>query len=86
MIQIYISEEHLPCPIYRDTEPSSRTQVHFPGWNDLYFKKEEYLEMIPHNDPTMREIDDKVFMNIYKSCLHIVATREPVFPCVDAIE
>jgi len=42
--------------------------------------------MVPHSDPVVSEVDDKVFMNINKSCLHFVVARAHVFPCSEAIE
>jgi hypothetical protein len=52
----------------------------------LGFKDEDYPGTIPHSDPTVREVDDRFFISIHKSLLHYVATREPMFPCLEAIE
>jgi hypothetical protein len=51
----------------------------------LKLRKEEYPEVIPHIDLMVREIDDKVFMNIIKYCSHFVGARAPVFACPEAI-
>jgi hypothetical protein len=44
------------------------------------------VEMIPHSDPVVTEIDDNIFMNIRRSHLHFSAAREPIFPYIEIIE
>jgi hypothetical protein len=52
----------------------------------LKFRKEEYSDVVPHSDSVVREIDNKVFMNIRRSHLHFVGARAHVFPYSKAIE
>jgi hypothetical protein len=49
-------------------------------------KKEEPLEYTPHNDPDTRKLDDDVLPNIHRDYLHMVASRTPVFPCIELLK
>jgi hypothetical protein len=42
--------------------------------------------VIPHSDPNIREVDDKVFINIRKSFLHYVARGHLLCLHLEAIE
>jgi hypothetical protein len=58
-----------------------------PQWGDLFniINWEDYPEFIPHNDPDVRVLDDQVFLNIRRSCLHMVACQTPVLPCIETL-
>jgi hypothetical protein len=88
IIQLMATEEPLSRPIFKDIKASTETQVLLLGWKELFlkFKNEYYLGIVPHGDPTIRQVDDRVFMNIRKSCLHFVAARASVFSCFGAIK
>jgi hypothetical protein len=53
------------------------------GRNELYQKlySDDYPDVIPHSDPTIKEVDDKVLINIRKYCLHFVLIRTLVILC-----
>ena len=75
-------------PAFRDTEASIGSKTTFPRWEELFkkIKKEEPLEYTPHNDPETRKIDDEVLPNIHRAYLHMVASRSPVFPCIEFLK
>jgi hypothetical protein len=60
----------------------------FRCWEEVFkkIKKEEPLEYTPHRDPDTRKLDDEVLPNIHNSYLHMVASRSPVFPCIDLLK
>ena len=39
-----------------------------------------------HSDPDMRKLDDEVFINSHKAYLHMVASRTPIFPCIEILK
>jgi hypothetical protein len=73
---------------FGDTEASTGTKVVLPHWGELFKKisQEEFLEYVPHSDPDVRVLDDEVFLNIRRSYLHMVASRTPVFPCIELLK
>jgi hypothetical protein len=73
---------------FGDTEASMRTKVVLPHWGELFNKIswEEFSEYIMHSDPDMRKLDDEVFLNIRRSYLHMVASRTPMFPCIELLK
>jgi hypothetical protein len=73
---------------FGDTEASTRTKVVLPHWGELFNKIswEEFSEYIMHSDPDMRKLDDEVFLNIRRSYLHMVASRTPMFPCIELLK
>jgi hypothetical protein len=74
-------------PAFGDTEATTGSKIMLPQWGDLFnrINQEDYPEFIPHNDPDVRVLDDQVFLNIWWSCLHMVACRTPVFPCIETL-
>jgi hypothetical protein len=74
-------------PTFGDTEASTGSKIMLPQWGDLFnrINQEDYPEFIPHNDPDVRALDDQVFSNIWWSCLHMVAFRTLVFPCIETL-
>jgi hypothetical protein len=50
------------------------------------FQEEDYSYVILPSDPQMRGVDDLVFINTRKSCLHFVVARTPIMPCSEAID
>jgi hypothetical protein len=75
-------------PIFKDIEALISPQATFPRWGDIYskFREEDYLDVIPPSDPSIRNIDEFVFSNIRRSHLHIAVVRIPVMPYSKAIE
>jgi hypothetical protein len=75
-------------PAFGDIEGSTGSKVMLPQWGDLFNRitQEEYPEYIPHNDPDVRALDDQVFTNIRRSYLHMVASKTPVFPCIEVLK
>jgi hypothetical protein len=73
---------------FGDTEASIGAKTTFPHWEEVFkkIKKEEPLEYTPHNNPDTRRLDDKVLPNIRKAYLHMVASRSPVFPCIELLK
>jgi hypothetical protein len=47
-------------------EASTRSKMALPHWGEIFNKisQEEYPEYVPHSDPYVRALDDKVFSNI----------------------
>jgi hypothetical protein len=74
-------------PTFKDTEASIGAKMEFPHWEEVYkkIKKVEPLEYTPHSDLEMRKIDDEVLPNICRDYLHMVASRSPVFPCIELL-
>jgi hypothetical protein len=69
-------------------EASTGTKAALPHWGEL-FKKiswEEFPNYIPHSDPDVRKLNDKVFPNIRRSYLHMVARITPLFPYVKLLK
>jgi hypothetical protein len=84
-----ITKEAFAQPLtFGDTEANIGTKTMFPRWEDLFkkIKHEEFLEYAPHSDLDTRKLDDEVFVNIRKAYLHIVASRTPVFPCIELLK
>jgi hypothetical protein len=75
-------------PTFGDMERSIGTKVVFPHWGELFqnIKREEFPEYTSHNSPDMRKLDDEVFLNIRRLYLHMVASRNPVFPCMELLK
>jgi hypothetical protein len=75
-------------PTFGDTEENTGGKEVLPHWGEFFKKisREEFLEYILHNDPDMRKLDDEVFPNIRRSYLHMVASRTPVFPCIELLK
>jgi hypothetical protein len=72
---------------FGDTEETTGSNVILQQWGDLFNKvnREDYPKFIPHIDPDVRVLDDQVFPNIWRSCLHMVACRTPVLPCIETL-
>jgi hypothetical protein len=72
-------------PAFGDTEESTRSKVVLLQWGDLFnrISQEYYPEFIPHQDPDIRMLNDQVFPNIHRSCLHMVAYQTPVLPFIE---
>jgi hypothetical protein len=75
-------------PAYGDTEASIGAKMAFPRWEEVFkkIKKEEPLEYTLHSDPKMRNLNDEVLPNIRRAYLHMVASRSPVFPCIELLK
>jgi hypothetical protein len=88
MIQIPTPNDHWQRPAYKDIEAIIGEKTHFPGRNEIYQKlhMEEYVEVIPHNDPEIREFNENVFINIRKSCFHYVIVITLIINCSKYIE
>jgi hypothetical protein len=96
-LDIYSKEEPIFCtstknefsqpPKFSDTEESTGSKVVLLHWGDLFnrINQEDYPNFIPHSDPDVKRLDDKVFPNIQRSCLHMVAHRTPVFPYIETL-
>lgn len=74
-------------PTFGDIEESTGSKTMLPQWGDLFHKinLEDYPKFIPHNDPDVRALNDQVFLNIQQSCMHMVAFRTPIFPCIETL-
>jgi len=72
---------------FGDTKETTGSKTMIPRWGDLFNRiKQKYCpKYIPHNDPYVRALDDQVFPNIWQSCLHMVACRTLVFPCIEVL-
>jgi hypothetical protein len=72
---------------FGDTKATTWSNMMLSQWGDLLkrINQEDYLEFIPHNDPDVRALDDQVFPNIRRSCLHMIAFRTPIFPCIETL-
>jgi hypothetical protein len=87
VIKTSTKKEFSQPPAFGDTEETTGSKIMLPQWGDLFnrINREDYPEFIPHNDPDVRVLDDQVFPNIWWSCLHMVACRTPVFPCIETL-
>jgi hypothetical protein len=87
VIKISTKKAFIQPPVFGDTEASIGSKVMLPQWGDLFnrINREEYQECIPHNNPDVRALDDQVFPNIQRSCLHMEACRTLVFPCIQVL-
>jgi hypothetical protein len=83
IIRLSKLEIELMCPMFKNTKALINAQIPFPGWGEVYkiFREEDYLDIVPPSDLSMRNIDDLVFINIRRSHLHTIATRTLVMPC-----
>jgi hypothetical protein len=88
VIKTSTKKSFIQPPAFGDTEASTGSKMTLPHWGELFKKisREEYPEYIPHSDPDVRALDDEVFPNIWWSYLHMVASRTPVFPCVELLK
>jgi hypothetical protein len=88
VIKAITKEPFVQPPAFGDTEASIGAKTTFPRWEEVFkkIKKEEPLEYTPHNDPDTRKLDDEVLPNIRRAYLHMVASRSPVFPCVELLK
>jgi hypothetical protein len=75
-------------PAFGDTEVNIGTKTVFPRWEEIFkkIKREEFPEYTPHSDPDTRKLDDEVLLNVRKVYLHMVASRTPVFPCIELLK
>jgi hypothetical protein len=75
-------------PAFGDTEVNIGTKTTFPQWEDMFkeINHEEFPKYAPHSDPDTRKLDDEVFVNIHKAYLHMVASRTPVFHCIELLK
>jgi hypothetical protein len=88
IIKTTIKKVFIQPPAFEDTEASRGTKETLLHCREI-FKKinwEEYLEYIPHSDPDIRSLDDKVFSKIRLSYLHMVAIITPIFPCIEVLK
>jgi hypothetical protein len=84
-----ITKESFTQPsAFGDTEANIGTKTTFPQWEDIFkeIKHEEFPEYAPHSDPHTRKLDDEVFVNIHKAYLHMVASRNLIFPCIKLLK
>jgi hypothetical protein len=74
-------------PTFGDTKESTGSKVVLPHWGDLFnrINQEDYPYFIPQRNPDVNMLDDQVFPNIRRSCLHMVAYQTPVFPCIETL-
>jgi hypothetical protein len=88
VIKTSTKEVFIQPPAFGDIEASIRTKAVLPHWGELFqkIKWEEFPEYTPHSDPDMRKLDDEVFTNIQRSYLDMVASRNPVFPCIELLK
>jgi hypothetical protein len=75
-------------PAFGDTEKNIDTKIVFPRWEEIFnkIKWEEFPEYIRDNDPDTRRLDDEVLPNIRNVYLHKVASRTPIFPCIELLK
>jgi hypothetical protein len=88
IIKTITKDPFVQPPAFRDMEASIGAKMAFPRWEEVFkkIKKEEPLEYTPHSDPDTRKLDDEVLPNIRKAYLHMVASRSPVFPCIELLK
>jgi len=88
MIKMSQKKPPAPPPLYRDTDMGTTSKVPFPTWTELYNKtyNDDFPEFTPHSDLEARVLDDRVFQNIKLLSLHMVASRTPIFRCVETLE
>jgi hypothetical protein len=88
VIKTYTKKVFIQPSAFGDIEASTGTKMTLPHWGELFknISREEFPEYIPHSDPYVRALDDQVFPNIWRSYLHMVARRTPVFPCIEFLK
>jgi hypothetical protein len=66
VIMVPLKKVLIQLPLYRDTEPTTRTKVLLPTWIEYFIKirEEDYSTSTQHNDPTIKVINDLVFSNV----------------------
>jgi hypothetical protein len=88
VIKTAMKKVFIQPPAFGDTEASKGSKMTLPHWGELFNKisREEYPKYIPHSDPDVRALNDKVFPNIQRLYLHMVVRRTPVFPCIEVLK
>ena len=88
IIKRITKEPFVQPPTFGDIEASIGAKMTFPHWEEVFkkIKKEEPLEYTPHNDLDTRKLDDEVLLDICRAYLHMVASRNLVFPCIELLK
>jgi hypothetical protein len=76
-IKTYSKKAFVQPPTFRDTEANIGAKTAFPRWEELFKKIKK--------DPDTRKLNDDVLPNIRRDYLHMVASRTPMFPCIELL-